>query len=135
MHVTRLLTGRMLGSVAALAVIAGSFALTPATLPWVELCYFHRLTGIPCPGCGLTSAVCSISHGEFAQAWDCNPFGYLAYAVAIAFLLRPLIVWLLPGFEERVLRWQGLRTLPALIAALMVLFGLWRIFRTFLPSI
>jgi len=127
-------TGRMLGFLAAVTIIAGSCAFTPATLPGVDLCSFHRLTGLPCPGCGLTRAICCISHGEFAKAWAYHPFGYVAYAVIIALLLRPLIAWLLPRWEERVLHWRGLGPLSVYTAVAMVLFGFWRIFRILFPS-
>jgi hypothetical protein len=127
--------GSLCTSLAMGSVIAVSVAFKATTLPRVDLCSFHRLTGLPCAGCGLTRSFCSISHGEFSQAWGYNPFGYLAYAVAIAILLRPLIAWLLPGFDERVRTWKGYGALSACTAVLMLLFGLWRIVRTMTPSV
>ena len=50
----------------------------------VTLCLFRSQLEVPCPGCGLTRSVTSISHFEFAKAWDYHPFGPLIYALFIA---------------------------------------------------
>ncbi len=43
---------------------------------WLErrrsLCIIKHLTGRNCPGCGMTRAISSASHGEFRQAWRYN---------------------------------------------------------------
>ncbi|MBX7149358.1 DUF2752 domain-containing protein [bacterium] len=46
------------------------------------LCWFKRLTGIDCPGCGLTRAFLSIPRGHLWRAFLYNwasPFLYLAF--------------------------------------------------------
>lgn len=35
-------------------------------------CPFFRLTGLRCPGCGITDACLALLHGRFRQAAGCN---------------------------------------------------------------
>jgi hypothetical protein len=101
-----------------LVALASAAVLAASALPWpgwlerTELCSFHALTGLPCPGCGLTHAFRSLAHGEFAAAWGCNPFGFPLFALALALLTAPL--W--PRAAERLAR--GRR--PALVVLVFV---------------
>lgn len=45
-------------------------------------CAVRQLTGIPCPGCGLTRVADRLAHGNFLAAWDANPLGAI---VAVLF--------------------------------------------------
>lgn len=62
-----------------------------------ELCWFKRLTGGECPGCGLTRSVISLVHGHFAAAWQFNPTGLLvggALAAQIPYRIMQIFrVW------------------------------------------
>ena len=48
---------------------------------WLELglpgCIFHELTGLHCPGCGMTRAAQAMRHGNVAQAFWLNPLGMI----------------------------------------------------------
>lgn len=77
------------------AVFAVSAMWSPKDLPGFVLCPFRAVTGLPCPGCGMTRAFCSIGHGDFAGAFGFNvlaPFVFLAalllWAHALATLLK-----------------------------------------------
>lgn len=48
-------------------------------------CGFKRMTGLPCPTCGMTTAFAWTVRGEFGAAWQTQPFG-----MALA-LLTPLV--------------------------------------------
>ncbi len=48
------------------------------------LCPFRQLTGLPCPGCGLTRSWVYLTHGQYADSLAANPFGWLLVVVALA---------------------------------------------------
>ena len=64
-------------------VLLVSFVMPSAGLP-ATLCWFHNVTGLPCPGCGLTRSLANISHGHPVDAFGYHPFGPLLYALLVA---------------------------------------------------
>ena len=42
----------------------------------ISVCMFHNLTGLDCPGCGMTRAAHALLHGRLYQAFRFNPFIY-----------------------------------------------------------
>lgn len=66
---------------AATAKSADEIALVP--------CVFHTVTDVPCPGCGMTRACLSITHGHFTDAWRYHPFSFLIVGLAIGIALFP----------------------------------------------
>jgi len=106
-----------------------SFVWSPSGLPSADVCPFHRLTGLPCPGCGLTHSFCAISHAGFGAAWSYNPFGFLFYGIAVILLLRPLLRRYYQSSERLILQPRVVSVgIPALAAAMWA-FGLLRIIR------
>jgi hypothetical protein len=62
------------------------------TLP--DSCWFRHLTGIGCPGCGLTRCFISLAHGEFVRAWSFNPAGFVFFALVVGQIpYRSLQIW------------------------------------------
>ncbi len=49
--------------------------------PLPELCMLRRMTGMTCPGCGLTRCFISLAHGDWAAAWAHNPAGIWLFGV------------------------------------------------------
>ncbi|MCA9213933.1 MAG: DUF2752 domain-containing protein [Planctomycetales bacterium] len=74
------------------ASIVGSFVLSvdsPTavsvgghTLP--ELCFTKRITGMSCPGCGMTRSFISMAHGNGRAAWAFHPAGPIWFVVFAA---------------------------------------------------
>src|SRR5439155_16652693 len=52
-------------------------------LPLPELCMLRRMTGLPCPGCGMTRCFISLAHGDLPAAWSYNPAGLLLFAILV----------------------------------------------------
>ena len=69
--------------VAALSILAATVFISPSVLPSFRYCWFKSMTGVPCPGCGVTHALCAIGHGRFADAWAYNPFSFAVYGLLL----------------------------------------------------
>jgi len=62
---------RLVGIILALTVIGSLvfiFLFNPAQNSFYPVCQFHRLTGLNCPGCGMTRACYALLHGHFSAA-------------------------------------------------------------------
>ncbi len=69
-------------------------ALLPQNVVRLPVCSFRALTGLPCPGCGLTRSMLATAHGDLSRAWTMHPIGILFFALllaaaTLAFLPRP----------------------------------------------
>ena len=45
--------------------------------PLPEVCLFKRVSGIPCPGCGLAHSWVAAMHGQFSRSWQYHRLGGL----------------------------------------------------------
>lgn len=71
-------------AVGGLAALTTAVLLSPATLSaGPDVCPFRRLTGLPCPACGLTRSWIALGHGDLLAAFGYNAFGPLFMAVAL----------------------------------------------------
>jgi Protein of unknown function (DUF2752) len=88
--VSRPRTRRLAAALVAVGFLASVFLL-PARRPLpFDVCPFHRLTGLPCPTCGLTRSVCLFARGEWTASLRMHPAGWLAFASLVV-----ASVWLL----------------------------------------
>jgi len=53
----------------------------------VDVCLIKHVTTIPCPSCGSTRSVISLTKGDFSEALRINPLGYI---IAIIMFLTPI---------------------------------------------
>jgi hypothetical protein len=61
----------ILAAVAA-GIAATVFFFNPSANNFYPVCQFHRLTGLNCPGCGMTRALYALLHGNFSTALHDN---------------------------------------------------------------
>ena len=51
------------------------------------VCPFRLLTGLPCPGCGLTRSWVYLAHGQWRDSFVANPFGLVLVALLLALVV------------------------------------------------
>ena len=80
------------GQLTAVGALTASALLSPSTVnEGPVLCPVRRTTELECPGCGLTRAFVSLTHGDLDAALGFHPFSPLVYAVLIGVLLWALV--------------------------------------------
>ncbi|MBN1525429.1 MAG: DUF2752 domain-containing protein [Spirochaetales bacterium] len=57
----------------------------------VELCFFKRVTGIPCPSCGTGTSVIHLYHGNIPEAFFSNPFMFTGLVLLSLYLVFRLV--------------------------------------------
>jgi len=67
-----------------------SFILPPGRMEF-SICSFYNVTGLPCPGCGLTRSIVYLSHLNFEKAFRSNPMGFPIYLVLLFLALYNFI--------------------------------------------
>lgn len=71
------------------AAIAIAALVPPARLEGMPTtCLFRRVTGRPCPSCGLTRSWNATAHGRLRTALAHHPFGPLTFFAALVIVLR-----------------------------------------------
>lgn len=87
-------------------------------------CTFRYLTGLPCPGCGMTTAVAHAAHGDLTESFLVQPAGFLVgvglwFTVPLGvFLWLTGLSWdsVVPRTPRHSLGW-GVVVYPILLAA------------------
>ena len=87
------------GLVLAALGAAGAAIPTRFWLGLPDLCVFHRLTGLPCPTCGLTRSWSALLHGHLAEALQYHLLGPAA--------LLGMVLWALPGAGRFPAGWRS----------------------------
>lgn len=91
-------------------------------------CFFHTITGLYCPGCGMTRCIIHLLSFQFQKAF----FDHMAF-----FILLPLFLYFLFHFIYSYVRYGNIRytkfqnMLLRICLLVLVLFGILRNFPTF----
>lgn len=96
--------------------------------PLPTLCSTKVLFGIDCPGCGLTRAFISISHGQLARAWHFNRASFFVYAFVAAQIPWHIAqMWRLKN-QRAPMDWDGVYLVPIGLTAVLLVNWLLRLF-------
>jgi hypothetical protein len=93
---------RLTAGAIALTGLASAAALPPSLLQGGPvLCPFRFLTGLPCPGCGMTRSVVALLHGDLAASVFYHPLGVAVVAGAAIVAVLALIAVVAPRVGAR----------------------------------
>jgi hypothetical protein len=94
----------------------------PWTLP--SVCTFRQMTGVPCPGCGLTRSIVAAVHGDWSASYSYHRLG-LVFVLYLAMQTAYRLTWLaVEPFRAAVGRLGRIIDL-ALIPLMVLLFLNW----------
>jgi hypothetical protein len=90
---------RGFAAVAITAMTAGSglvWYFNPSNVNFLPVCPLYSMTGIACPGCGLTRGFHALFHGDVITALDFNAM-LPAYAAFFGYLFVSLVLFVFRG--------------------------------------
>ncbi|MBC5788410.1 MULTISPECIES: DUF2752 domain-containing protein [Clostridiaceae] len=96
-------------------------------LVWIQLtgtaipCFFHTVTGLFCPGCGITRLILHLSQGDLVGAYQANQFLFITGPL----LIVELILYFVQCCNNKTLpKWNQILLLLYSIA--LIVFGILR---------
>lgn len=95
-----------------IAILAFAGYMLLSTLFFHEVCPQLIVTGLPCPGCGLTRAGVLLLQGRFLDAFHMHAFIYVWFAFALYFLYNHYI-------RQRRIKY-GMQIIIVLILAMLI---------------
>jgi len=102
------------------------------------ICPFRNLTGLPCPGCGMTRGVHFIAHGYFLKGLSMNPFSPLFFIFIFLEMVNSLFGLFRKGRAlfswKRVFENKLVITISFIIVGSAVIYNIFRIWKVFSSS-
>ena len=101
--------GLIYGAISVVALAAGRFLPLEKMTP---VCFFHAVSGLACPTCGVTRSLVLLAHGNLRKALSMNPLFatifvlaliYFFYCIIRRILLFPRVKPLVTSAEERLI--------------------------------
>ncbi|MEO7100995.1 MAG: DUF2752 domain-containing protein [Luteolibacter sp.] len=83
-----------LGGLFLAAAATALYQRGPYGQAWLPVCTFHQLTGLNCPGCGMTRAAHATLHGRIGEAFRFNPVGMVLLPMAGVGIAIDLVGWI-----------------------------------------
>jgi hypothetical protein len=80
------------------------FSFEPGKTGFFPSCPFRFLTGLQCPGCGITRALHNLLHGHLTTAFTLNPL----FVIALPFLIFALLRYTSFAFQKKAPRGNAL---------------------------
>lgn len=118
------------GLLAVIATLLGGAAYVLTTFPPTDAsfypkCQLHSLTGLHCPGCGMTRFASALFRGDLPQAAAYNVVGVVLVPIVALWALQQLWAWLwgVPSRRWFSPKWHG-RVSAVVVGVLMVFFVL-----------
>ena len=94
---------------------------------YFTVCGFKNLTGLPCPGCGLTHSFCALGKGNLFDAFAFNALGPLLFLALALIWVRAALV--LAGKSDPVAAIDRMTIRFKLVRNLVVAFGVFGVVR------
>ena len=81
-------------------------------------CIFHAVTGLQCPGCGVTRMLSALLHGDWRGAWESNAVVLTLSPVLAGLVGLSLVRWIRTG-SARLPRWADAVTVVCVVLLLL----------------
>lgn len=81
-------------------------------------CIFHAVTGLQCPGCGVTRMLSALLHGDWRGAWESNAAVLTLSPVLAGLVGLSLVRWSRTG-SARLPRWADAVTVVCVVLLLL----------------
>lgn len=91
-------------------------------LAFHAFCPMVIVTGLPCPGCGMTRAIFCFATGQISKGWKMNPLGILWLALILYFIVIRYCLGKKP---------KGVLQIGGTLAACMLLYYGYRMYQYF----
>lgn len=104
------------------AILGGYYLCLHFNSPFKIPCMFYEITGLQCPGCGVSRMLIAISHGEFARAFSYNQVLFVLLPVLAADLFWCIYLYIRYGRVKSRIHSAG----AWVILVILLIFGIVR---------